>query len=68
MEVKLKKCCRCGKNPIIEKWAGGGIKYMVKCGNPDCGVPSEGYPSGHDLPKVVDEWNRRMSNETDRRG
>lgn len=42
---KLKPCPFCGKNPITERWDSGGIMYMVKCGNPDCAVPSEGYPS-----------------------
>lgn len=42
---KLKPCPLCGKNPITERWDSGGIMYMVKCGNPDCAVPSEGYPS-----------------------
>lgn len=42
---KLKPCKYCGKeNIIVEKWSSGGLMYMVKCNNPDCPVPLEGYP------------------------
>ena len=37
--------------------------YMAKCSNPDCGVPDGGYPTGNDMNKVIDEWNRRASDE-----
>lgn len=60
---KLKPCPLCGKNPITESWASGGIMYMIKCGNPDCAVPAEGYPSGRNLIAVREEWNRRANNE-----
>lgn len=56
----LKSCPKCKKHNIkIEKWRSGGIMYMVKCNNPDCPVPENGYPSGRDLEKVKQEWNRR---------
>lgn len=34
--------------------------YMVKCNNSDCPVPDDGYPTGRDLEKVKEEWNRRQ--------
>lgn len=59
---KLKPCRYCGKENIaIEKWSSGGMMYMVKCNNPDCPVPQEGYPKGRDLPKVKEEWDKRNS-------
>lgn len=54
---KLKPCPFCGGKAITERWASGGIMYMVKCGNPDCVVPAEGYPSGRNLTAVTDHWN-----------
>lgn len=60
--AELKPCRLCGKRPIIEHWSSGGMMYMVKCGNPDCPVPDEGYPSGHNLNDVCEEWNRRAEN------
>lgn len=57
---ELKKCPICGKKNIkAEAWTSGGRMYMVKCNNPDCPVPSNGYPTGRDLNKVKEEWNRR---------
>lgn len=65
----LKPCPFCGKKAIIERWSSGGRMYMAKCSNPDCGVPDYGYPAGHNLDKVIDEWNRRASDEqVDQRG
>ena len=56
----LKPCPLCGRtNIIIERWSSGGMMYMVKCNNPDCPVPEEGFPSGRDLKIVKEEWNRR---------
>ncbi len=63
---KLKPCPFCGRTPIIERWSSGGLMYMVKCGNPDCQVPAEGYPCGHDLNKVFEEWSRRADDEQKR--
>ena len=57
---KLKPCPFCGGKAITECWASSGIMYMVKCGNPDCAVPSEGYPSGRNLIAVREERNRRV--------
>lgn len=60
---KLKPCRICGGNRIvIETWlsAGGGFICMVKCNNPDCPVPDNGYPTGRDLENVKEEWNRRQ--------
>ena len=62
MPEKLKPCRYCGKKPGTEIWCSGGIMYMVKCKNPDCPVPIYGYPSGHNLNEVADEWNRRADN------
>ena len=42
---ELKRCPFCGGKAITERWASSGIMYMVKCSNPDCAVPAEGYPS-----------------------
>lgn len=57
--IKLKPCPLCGKNPIIERWSSGGCMYMVKCNNPDCQVPENGYPAGHNIDEVKKQWNRR---------
>lgn len=62
---KLKPCPLCGRRAIIERWASGGMMYKVKCGNPDCAVPTEGYPSGRDLKVVKEQWNRRTSDKED---
>jgi len=60
-KFRLKPCKICGKSNIaIEMWSSGGLKYMVKCNNPDCAVPPEGYPTGSDLIKIKEEWNRRQ--------
>ena len=58
--TKLNSCKLCGRKPIIEHWASGGLMYMVKCNNPDCPVPPNGYPRGRNLENVIEEWNRRM--------
>ncbi|MCI8429949.1 MAG: hypothetical protein HFI16_06790 [Lachnospiraceae bacterium] len=59
---KLKPCRICGGNRIvIETWlSAGGFICMVKCNNPDCPVPDNGYPTGRDLENVKEEWNRRQ--------
>ena len=57
---ELKPCPFCGGKAITERWASGGIMYMVTCGNPDCDVPAEGYPSGRNLIAVREQWNRRV--------
>ena len=56
---KLKPCPLCGGKAITERWSSGGIRYMVKCGNPNCTVPPESYPTGKDLDAVIEQWNRR---------
>lgn len=57
---ELNPCRICGKKNIkVETWMSGGRMYMVKCSNPDCPVPDDGYPTGRDLVKVKEEWNRR---------
>ena len=62
----LKPCQICGRKPIIERWSSGGKMYMVKCNNPDCPVPLDGYPAGHNLDEVKDRWNRRAGNDKER--
>lgn len=58
---KLKPCRICGGNRIvIETWLSRGVIHMVRCDNPDCPVPDNGYPTGKDLEKVKEEWNRRQ--------
>ena len=57
---KLKPCPFCGGKAITERWASGGNMYMVKCSNPDCAVPAEGYPSGRNLIAVREQWNGRV--------
>lgn len=60
MEVYFMEKCRfCGKSPIVERWSSGGMMYMVKCNNPNCCVPTEGYPTGRNLEEVAKEWNKR---------
>lgn len=60
---ELKPCPFCGKKPIIETWPSCGRMYMVKCNNPDCPVPLDGYPSGHNPDVVKKAWNRRAEEE-----
>ena len=55
----MEKCRFCGKSPIVERWSSGGLMYMVKCNNPNCCVPPEGYPTGRNLEEVAKEWNKR---------
>ena len=56
----LKPWRDCQKNSaIIETWLSGGKMYMVKCNNPDCPVPPDGYPTGRDTAKLIEEWNDR---------
>jgi hypothetical protein len=55
----MEKCRFCGKSPIIECWNSGGMMYMVKCNNPNCCVPVEGYPTGRKFEEVAKEWNER---------
>lgn len=64
MSKGLESCPFCGRKPIIEHWSSGGKMYMVKCNNPDCPVPVESYPKGHNLSEVIAEWNRRANNGT----
>ena len=61
--TKLNSCKLCGRNPIIERWASGGLMYMVKCNNPDCPVPAEGYPTGRHLEDVIEAWNKRAGEQ-----
>lgn len=57
---ELKPCPFCGGNNIrIEMWSSGGIMYMIKCNNSNCPVPQNGYPTGRNLIKVKEAWNRR---------
>lgn len=60
---ELKPCPFCGRKPIIERCRSGGAMHMVKCNNPDCPVPVNGYPAGHNLDEVKEQWNRREGNE-----
>lgn len=60
MKNGLESCKYCGKHTAkVESWSSGGRMYMVKCNNPDCPVPDEGYPTGRNLKEVVKEWNKR---------
>lgn len=59
MPNNLKPCPFCGRKPIIEHWYSCGLMHMVKCNNPDCAIPPNGYPAGHNYAKVVSEWNMR---------
>lgn len=58
-DKSLNPCTICGRIPVIERWNSGGLMYMIKCNNPDCPIPSCGYPTGHKLGEVKEEWNRR---------
>lgn len=62
-DIELKPCPLCGGKAIIERWSSAGSMFMVKCKNPDCPVPPNGYPRGHNLSDVKSEWNRRADNE-----
>lgn len=58
---KLEPCRICkGNNIKIETWSSDGAMFMIKCNNPDCPVPPEGYPTGRELEKVKEEWNSRQ--------
>jgi hypothetical protein len=58
--IKLKPCKICkGDKIVVETWKSGARMYMVKCNNPDCPVPDDGYPTGRNLDEVKAEWNRR---------
>ena len=58
--IKLNPCRICkGNNAVVETWSSNGRMHMVKCNNPDCPVPDEGYPTGRNLEEVKEEWNRR---------
>lgn len=59
----LKPCHICGKRAIIERWSSGGMMYMAKCNNPDCPVPYDGFPSGHNLKEVINEWNAKAGEQ-----
>lgn len=61
---ELKPCPICKKhNAVVESWSSGGRMYMVRCNNPDCPVPAEGYPTGRHLEEVKDAWNRRAGEQ-----
>lgn len=60
---ELKPCPICGKRAIIERWSSGGMMYMAKCNNPDCPVPYDGFPSGHNLKEVISEWNAKAGEQ-----
>ena len=61
IENKIETCRFCkGTNIKLETWSSGGYMCMVKCNNPDCPIPPEGYPTGRDPEKVMEEWNRRQ--------
>lgn len=64
MNKELKPCPFCGRKPIIEHWSSGGLMHMVKCNTPDCPIPDVGYPTGHNLVKVKEAWNRRANDES----
>ena len=34
---------------------------MVKCNNPDCPVPPDGYPTGRNLEEVKAAWDKKNS-------
>lgn len=58
--IKLNPCRTCkGNKIVVETWMSDGRMYMVKCNNPGCPVHYDGYPTGRDLDKVKDEWNKR---------
>ena len=38
---------------------------MVKCNNPDCPVPENGYPEGRNLDELKKEWNRRAGEQNE---
>lgn len=64
MKIKLKPCRRCGgTNIVIERWSSGGPMFMVKCNNPDCPVPEDGFPVGRNPDVVKEDWNRRQATE-----
>lgn len=54
-----------GRNIAIETWTRGGRMYMVKCNNPDCYVPVNGYPTGRNLEEVKAEWNKRAGDQNE---
>ena len=61
----MKPCKTCKRRAVIENWSSGGKMYMVKCNNPDCPIPPEGYPKGRDLDNVIKDWNSRQDSEVE---
>ena len=61
---ELKPCPICKKHNItVESWSSGRRMYMVKCNNPDCPVPADGYPIGRRLEEAIEAWNRRAGEQ-----
>lgn len=62
-KIELKPCPFCrGTNIAVEHWSSGRTMYMVRCNNPDCPIPPNGYPTGRNLDEVKEAWNRRVDN------
>lgn len=58
VNTKLNPCPLCGMKPVVEVWSSGGLMFMVKCNNPMCSVPINGYPTGRNLEEVKCKWNK----------
>lgn len=58
--MKLKVCKRCGVKPVLERWSSGGLKYAVRCNNPDRGGGCDWkfYHSRSNNPEdAIKKWN-----------
>lgn len=60
MNTKLKPCKTCGVKPVVETWASGGLKFAIRCDNPNrpesCSIPF--YLSiSKSKDEAINKWN-----------
>lgn len=58
--MRLKVCKQCGVKPVLERWSSGGLKYAVRCNNPDRGDECD-WKFYHSMSKnpedAIRKWN-----------
>lgn len=58
--MELKVCKRCGVKPVLERWSSGGLKYAVRCNNPDRGEGCDWkfyYSRSNNPEDAIKKWN-----------
>lgn len=59
--ILVKPCAVCGSEPVMEAWSSGGMRYALRCDNPDRGnACDKGFyesMSGNPI-EAVNKWNR----------